>query len=845
MNNQIKTGIRQGYIVKSVIPVVLIIAAFIISFNVVFLPAFERNLMEKKRETIRELTQTAWSILDKIHLEQINGEFTEEEAQEEALSILQKTRYGEEFKDYFWVTDLTPAMLIHPYRPDLNGQDLGSYADPSGKKLFVDAVDLVKGSGEGFLRYMWQWKDDSTQIVPKLSFVKLFEPWGWIIGTGVYLEDVRAEIFQVKRDLRWISLVIILISTLLLIYLLRQTIRTEMLRQKAEEDLHESREKYRNLVEASSEGSFMVLDHKLVYYNQPMANLLGYKDVELYQYAIEDLFLLDDPHTTGQKEFEEFLNQPMQTRQFEVVWKNRQGQPINLVLSVSRVTLNQKDGYIGIVTELSGKRQLEKQIDELGEELQSAMLLMNQPVGTLMRKPLILLGDLTVTEAARQMSAQHEPVALIQGSGQELIGLVTDRDLRERILATSEDPGQPIFRFMSAPLVFMQEQDLLFEAQMLMQEKEVAHLVVKNSRGQVVGIMSQIELARLSATGNSFLLNDIEKARSIPELVRKKTHLDSLVRAMVDTGAHINHITRFLSAGTDRITQRIIEQGFTRIGDPPVPFAFLALGSEGRKEQTLTTDQDNALIYADPDDQTETVRNYFMQLTEFINQSLDQTGYALCPGQVMASNPAWCQSLSQWKKTLKTWVKEANPTQLLDVSIFFDFRMIYGDLTMVDALQSHIYEISKNQSVFFYHLAQQSLQFKPPLDVFGNIQFNEKGPQSGHTIDLKKCLMPIITFGRVYALKHQIDDRETLKRINQLAQKQVISIEANQKTAEAFRELARLRLKNQARLIASGAHPHNHLMEEDLSAVEKGTLRKVLGHISELQLQIKTDFPEL
>ena len=203
-----------------IVPSILTILLFITSIYVILIPSFEKNMMNKKKEMIRELTNTAWSLIKEYDDEYKDSLITLEEAQRLAAKKIGKMRYGSEGKDYFWITDMKPAMIMHPYRPELNNSMLDDYTDPQGVRLFIEAVKVVKTMDEGFINYMWQWKDDSTQIVPKLSYVKGFENWGWIIGTGIYLDDVQAEIGALKERLTKISLLISTIIILILAFIM-------------------------------------------------------------------------------------------------------------------------------------------------------------------------------------------------------------------------------------------------------------------------------------------------------------------------------------------------------------------------------------------------------------------------------------------------------------------------------------------------------------------------------------------------------------------------------------------------------------------------------------------------
>jgi signal transduction histidine kinase len=248
---------------KIVLPTIFSIILFILTIFLIIIPKFKENIVNGKREMIKELTNSALSILSKYESDEVEGILTKKEAQEIAKSRIQYLRYGEENKDYFWITDLTPVMIMHPFRNDLNGKDLNDFTDPHGKKLFVEFVTTVKKSEQGYVDYMWQWKDDSLHIVPKLSYVKIFKPWNWVIGTGIYIEDVKKEIRSLTNRMIWLSAIISILIAVLLFYIIKESLGIEQRRIKAVKDLHESKEKFRTLVEAATEGLIMIIDGKI------------------------------------------------------------------------------------------------------------------------------------------------------------------------------------------------------------------------------------------------------------------------------------------------------------------------------------------------------------------------------------------------------------------------------------------------------------------------------------------------------------------------------------------------------------------------------------------------------
>jgi two-component system, cell cycle sensor histidine kinase and response regulator CckA len=224
------------------LPVGLTVLLFVLALYFLALPALRESMMRGKQEMLRELTNTAWGLLDEYEERVRTGELTIEEAQVRVVARVRELRYGPEGKDYFWINDLEPRMVMHPYRTDLEGENIAGFVDPNGKHLFVEFVDVVGDRGSGYVDYMWQWKDDPDNIVPKLSFVKGFEPWGWVVGTGIYVDDVRAEIEAITRRLNQALAGILILVFLLSFYIVWNAVQTERDRARAEEQLRQREE---------------------------------------------------------------------------------------------------------------------------------------------------------------------------------------------------------------------------------------------------------------------------------------------------------------------------------------------------------------------------------------------------------------------------------------------------------------------------------------------------------------------------------------------------------------------------------------------------------------------------
>lgn len=352
---------RSRLPVNIIVPSILSLALFVVVIFFIIIPYFEESIMDRKKEMIKELTNSAWSILNEMDQEFQDSLMTLEQAQSEAVLVMQNLKYGEEFKDYFWITDMHPRMIIHPYRPDLKGADLSNYTDPNGKRLFVECVKTVEKFGEGYVDYMWQYKEDSTHIVPKLSYVKGFEKWGWVVGTGIYIEDVSLQIQQLTRRLIYISLFISLFIGFILYYLVHVNLITERKRIITDRKLNESYDKYKTLVEASTEGIVMIINKDIAFYNFYILNLLGYTDEEFKSLSIYDILF--------EKEmFKEIFNAEQEeknfVRNFDTKLIKKNGELHESLLSLSKVNFHGENGFILAVKDISLNKDVEYELDQ-------------------------------------------------------------------------------------------------------------------------------------------------------------------------------------------------------------------------------------------------------------------------------------------------------------------------------------------------------------------------------------------------------------------------------------------------------------------------------------------------
>lgn len=348
-------------------------------------------------------------------------------------------------------------------------------------------------------------------------------------------------------------------------------------------------------------------------------------------------------------------------------------------------------------------------------------------------------------------------------------------------------------------------------------------------------------LTELSYTA---LIREVNQASRIEEIIGKHSQLPRLVHSMLTSGTKIRTVTWLITALSDAILNKLMTFAIHDLGPPPVPFAFVTLGSEGRKEQTLKTDQDNAIIFKDLDDgQTmDHCQAYFLALGEKVCTWLDQSGFDFCQGGIMAKNSRWCQPLSVWKHYFSTWIHAASPEDLLHTSIFFDFRFAYGDSQLTCDLTAHMNRSLSQWSGFFRNMAENAIYFSPPIGLFGHLRVRSKAPHK-HCIDIKMANTPIVDFARIYSLKHHIRETATQDRLYQLYLKKVLSRQEYNELEQAYSFNMQLRFMGQIQaIIGKNLPPDNYINPRHLSSMEKKMLKEVLKKIKTFQAKLRIDF---
>ncbi|MBA4367267.1 MAG: hypothetical protein C0403_06470 [Desulfobacterium sp.] len=353
-------------VINVVLPVGLTVVLFIGAVFFLTLPSFEANLISAKQETIKELTSLTWEILNGFEKKIQTGEMSRSQAQQLAKEYIRDLRYGPERKDYFWINDMHPTMVMHPYRPELNGSDLTNFTDSKGNRLFIEIVKAVKVDGQGYVQYMWQWKDNPDRIVPKLSYVREFKPWGWIIGTGIYLDDVQTKIHQLSQNLQYLFSVILFFIILLSLYTIWHARQNEKKKNIAETSLKSSEERYRTILKIFEDGYFEVdLAGNMVFCNDSMSKLTGFPKEKLL--GMNNRNYMDDE--TAYKVYKTF-NEVYRTGKPNkgIDWKLSRPDGTKKWIETSVTLLydsdNQPAGFRGVVRDISERKTAEESLQK-------------------------------------------------------------------------------------------------------------------------------------------------------------------------------------------------------------------------------------------------------------------------------------------------------------------------------------------------------------------------------------------------------------------------------------------------------------------------------------------------
>ncbi|MDX9698144.1 MAG: putative nucleotidyltransferase substrate binding domain-containing protein [Rhodocyclaceae bacterium] len=422
------------------------------------------------------------------------------------------------------------------------------------------------------------------------------------------------------------------------------------------------------------------------------------------------------------------------------------------------------------------------------------------------------------------------------------VGIFTDRDLRNKVVAEGRSPESlRVADIMNSPLAVISEDEVLYRALYQMSRRGIHRLGVVDRSGKLAGIITDTDILRLQAHSPHQLVLDIEKAASLDDLKVLHHRIQALVLHMTGTSIEIRELVKLIAHLNDQVLIRLIKLlREEKYPDLPADFAFVVMGSEGRGEQTLSTDQDNAIIYSDLLDEAAVARIEAFSV-ELID-ALIGLGVPPCPGGIMAKNATWRRSLKGWKKELDRWLATPSPDNIMMGSMFVDLRILDGDASLEQAVRQHVFERLAEDRGFIMRMAQNMVGFTPPLGWFGKIKVERSGPHKG-ALDIKKAGIFAITDGvKALALEARKLDGSTHDRIEALTEAGVLKARDARDLMAAFDCLVRLRLRGHVEALREGRQPSNYIRLEQLNLMQQGELRIALESVARFQAFIRHHF---
>ncbi|HMD15988.1 MAG TPA: DUF294 nucleotidyltransferase-like domain-containing protein [Terriglobales bacterium] len=492
-------------------------------------------------------------------------------------------------------------------------------------------------------------------------------------------------------------------------------------------------------------------------------------------------------------------------------------------------------------------RYLDRSLKELRDQTNlmgnTERLLYSLAVQDVVSAPAVVCtGETSIREAARLAAASRATCLAVVGPDGRAVGIVTDRDFTHRVVANGLSLDLPVSSIMSAPVVSVESTARLFQALLAMISKDIQHVLV-TEEGLPKAVLSSHDLMLLQGKSPLTVSRHLEQQKSVEGLADAQKKIMELLPLLLREGARVSHITRVVSEINDRLMAKILEFAEAELGPPPLPYCWVVLGSEGRREQTLKTDQDNALIYADPDDLNAGIaQEYFTRFSLYVRNALASCGYPPCTGDYMASNPRWRQPLSSWKNYFRIWVTEADLHSVEDALIFFDMRPVGGDFSLFEALAAFVRETLRDASFFKSVFAYITIDRKPPLGFFRTFVVEQSGEHK-QELDIKTFgTCPIVNAARLLALDGGIAATNTADRLSEAHTLTYFDDVLRRDLLESFELLTLLRLEHQLQLSRTAQPLSNYVNPASLTQLQRSLLKEAFRTIARAQLAIADHF---
>jgi CBS domain-containing protein len=459
-------------------------------------------------------------------------------------------------------------------------------------------------------------------------------------------------------------------------------------------------------------------------------------------------------------------------------------------------------------------------------------------------KPITCKPSKTLQYAANKMCKHDISCIIVVDENKHPIGIISNNDIKNKIATGLYPITTKVSNIMSAPVITDKENITVANAQLKMIQHSVSHICITKDgtpNSKLTGILTHHDILVTQGNNPSVILKDVRRAKRTRYLRTARLKANTLLKSYLEQNIPLTHILKVISSINDAVTERAIYLSIKKMKTPPpVAFSWISIGSQGRQEQLLFTDQDNALIFEDvPKHNYNTVKTYFIELSKHVTKTLNIIGFEYCKADMMASNPEWCKSISEWKTQFSNWILNPDEKSILLSSIFFDYNHIYGDKTLVDRLTDNIFETVGDSSRFYSILANDAMKSPPPLGFFKQFLVEQNGEHKDLFNIKSRALMPLIDAARVLVLSKKIKNvNSTYQRFEKLAELEENNKELFLSCSYAFKALLKFKTKQGILHENSG----KFIELSTLTKEEQLKLKRCFKPIKEIQESLKLRF---
>ena len=454
------------------------------------------------------------------------------------------------------------------------------------------------------------------------------------------------------------------------------------------------------------------------------------------------------------------------------------------------------------------------------------------PVATISPSATIQEAAISMTEQGFSCLVVIDPKAMATQNAATKIGIITDKDIRRRCVAKGLPISNPVSDIMTSDIATLDISSSAYEALMIMTSKHIHHLPITQN-GNVVGMVTVTDLMNNEGHNAINMTSMIHKADTLDELAATSKLLKKLQIKLTKLGANADHVGKSISAITMAFTIRLIEMAEQTMGKAPVPYAWLAAGSQARQEQLAHSDQDNALIICNSMQPQHD--EYFKRLATFVSDGLAACGFIYCPGNIMATNDEWRQPQNMWQHYFDQWIDKPSPAALLNSSVFFDLVTIHGDHSLLDNVRARMLEKTARSTLFIAHMSSNALRSRPPLGFFRDFVLIQNGKNKS-TLDIKhNGIAPVVDLARIYALSEGVRAVNTIERLKQCAGTKSLTKAAAMNLIDAYEFLTSVRLEHQAKCLMEGKDVTSYIAPKQISRLEREHLKDAFKVIKSMQ----------